>query len=389
MANPFPYESFQWLWYEYWIPVAAAGVAIFALAVIWGTTKQGLYSSFIRVLAVLAALSTIPLASERIDMGVSGDEDVMLLMSVGGAATGLTLLLFHILVLLAGRRGRRNDLANVGARSDFGDQSSADDGYKAADDFKTSVETEGPAARTSVGSAQAPPVMDDRTIVETKPRTTGAWLTVQSGAEAGQVIGVTEDVTRIGRSSDNHIVLSDAAISRSHAVIRKSGNDYEISDLGSSGGVTVNGQRISGSDVASGSTIKIGQTELVATDVETAEQLPETDPKFDRTMVATPGQTRYVLLCKSGPQAGMSFSVGEGASTLGRDVSSDVHIDDPAVSRKHATLSVRSGKLTISDEGSSGGTFVNGQRLSGTRLNNDTAITLGNVRLTFVCPAQS
>ena len=42
MANPFPYESFQWLWYEYWIPVAAAGVAIFALTSIWGTTSNAL-----------------------------------------------------------------------------------------------------------------------------------------------------------------------------------------------------------------------------------------------------------------------------------------------------------------------------------------------------------
>ena len=106
-------------------------------------------------------------------------------------------------------------------------------------------------------------------------------------------------------------------------------------------------------------------------------------------MVATPSKTKFVLLCKSGPQAGMSFSVVEGVSTLGRDVSSDVQISDSAVSRKHATLSVRSGKLTINDEGSRGGTFVNGQRMSGTKLTNDDSITLGNVRLTFVRPAQS
>jgi len=293
--------------------------------------------------------------------------------------------------LRVGKRRPEDNSGYAGADSDANDRTQADDGYRAADDFKTSVATEERTARTSVGSAPAPaaPAIDDRTIVETAPRSTGAWITVQSGAEAGQVIGLTEDVTRIGRSSDNHIVLSDATLSRSHAVIRKSGDDYEISDLGSSAGVTVNGQRISGSDISSGSTIKVGQTELVATEIDTAEQLPETDPKSDRTMVATPGQTRYVLLCKSGPQAGMSFSVGEGSSTLGRDTSSDIHIDDPVVSRKHATLNLRSGKLTISDEGSSGGTFVNGQRLSGTRISNDTTIALGNVRLTFICPAPS
>ena len=388
MANPFPYETFQWFWYEYWIPVAAAGVAIFALTSIWGTTRQGLYSSFIRVFAVLGALSTIPLASERIDMGGAGDEEVQLLMSVGGGIAGLTLLWFHMLVLLFGKREQKNNLAYAGAGQDSHDLTSDFSGYKAADDFKTSVVSE-PAARPAVGTVQATPIMDDRTIIETKPRTTGAWITVQSGETTGKVLGITNEITRIGRSSDNHLILPDSTVSRSHAVIRKSGNSYEIADLGSSGGMTVNGERVAGTSVATGSTIKVGQTELLVTNVETAEHMPATHPEFDRTMVATPGKTRFVLLCKSGPHAGMSFTVGEGVSALGRDVTSDVQIDDPAVSRKHATLSVRSGKLTINDEGSRGGTFVNGQRMSGTKLNNDDSITLGNVRLTFVRPAQS
>jgi pSer/pThr/pTyr-binding forkhead associated (FHA) protein len=386
MANPFPYESFQWLWYEYWIPVAAAGVAIFALASIWGTTKQGLYSSFIRVLAVLGVVASIPLASERIDMGGAGDEEVQLLMSVGGAITGLTLLWFHMIVMMAGKRDRKNNMAYAVAGHDSPDLTSDFGGYKAADDFKTNVRA---VPKPAASIVKELPVMEDRTIIETKPRTTGAWITVQSGQSTGQVLGITNEITRIGRSSDNHLVLSDTTVSRSHAVIRKSGNSYEIADLGSSGGTTVNGERVSGASVTSGNTIKVGQTELLVTNVEMAENLPATHPEFDRTMVATPSKTKFVLLCKSGPQAGMSFSVGEGVSTLGRDVSSDVQIDDPAVSRKHATLSVRSGKLTINDEGSRGGTFVNGQRMSGTKLNNDDSITLGNVRLTFVRPAQS
>ena len=386
MANPFPYESFQWLWYEYWIPVAAAGIAIVALAAIWGTTQQGLYSSFIRVFAVLGALSTIPLASERIDLGVSGSEDVMLLMSVGGLIADLMLLFFHMLTIRSGKRGQKNNMAYAVAGHHAPDLTSDFDGYKAADDFKTNV---GAVAKPAPPIVKEIPVMEDRTIIDTKQRTTGAWITVQSGESTGQVLGITNEITRIGRSSDNHLVLSDTTVSRSHAVIRKSGNSYEIADLGSSGGATVNGERVSGASVTSGNTIKIGQTELLVTNVEVAENLPATHPKFDRTMVATPSKTTFVLLCKSGPQAGMSFSVGQGVSTLGRDVSSDVQISDSAVSRKHATLSVRSGKLTINDEGSRGGTFVNGHRMSGTKLNNDDSITLGNVRLTFVRPAQS
>lgn len=50
----------------------------------------------------------------------------------------------------------------------------------------------------------------------------------------------------IGRNSDNHIPIDDPSVSRKHAVLIVSGNEYSVRDLGSSNGTYVNGMRING-----------------------------------------------------------------------------------------------------------------------------------------------
>lgn len=54
---------------------------------------------------------------------------------------------------------------------------------------------------------------------------------------------------------------------------------------------------------------------------------------------------------------------GNGAMTVGRLGSNDMVLPDAAVSSNHARLNVDSGVLTVTDLGSTNGTFVNGQRL--------------------------
>jgi pSer/pThr/pTyr-binding forkhead associated (FHA) protein len=54
----------------------------------------------------------------------------------------------------------------------------------------------------------------------------------------------------------------------------------------------------------------------------------------------------------------------DGVTTIGRDPSSDIHLENPAVSRSHAKIYKEGWIYYIEDLGSSNGTFLNAERLS-------------------------
>ena len=63
---------------------------------------------------------------------------------------------------------------------------------------------------------------------------------------SGRVYPLTATATRIGRLSDNDIVLDDSNVSRHHAVIIDTGTSFVITDLRSANGVNVRGELIRG-----------------------------------------------------------------------------------------------------------------------------------------------
>ncbi len=69
-------------------------------------------------------------------------------------------------------------------------------------------------------------------------------LFVIRGADQGSRFELTEAAVRVGRDPSNTIQVHDTEVSRHHAEIRRTENDYAISDLGSSNGTFVNGQRV-------------------------------------------------------------------------------------------------------------------------------------------------
>ena len=73
-----------------------------------------------------------------------------------------------------------------------------------------------------------------------------AWLVHKSGRLAGTRHSLRDDITRIGRSGENDVIITDAAmVSGHHAEIRKEADKYRLSDLNSTNGTYLNGQRIS------------------------------------------------------------------------------------------------------------------------------------------------
>lgn len=72
---------------------------------------------------------------------------------------------------------------------------------------------------------------------------------------------------------------------------------------------------------------------------------------------------KQVAVVRSDTQAGMSFAVNE-ATVVGRSDQADVIIDDPYASEFHFRLVLSDGSLTVSDLGSTNGTYVNGKRIT-------------------------
>jgi predicted component of type VI protein secretion system len=75
----------------------------------------------------------------------------------------------------------------------------------------------------------------------------------------------------------------------------------------------------------------------------------------------------YQLVMKTGPAPGRIYSLDKSEISIGREIGSDVFINEAEVSRRHARMTLQAGNYLLEDLGSTNGTFVNGQRLMGPR----------------------
>jgi pSer/pThr/pTyr-binding forkhead associated (FHA) protein len=73
----------------------------------------------------------------------------------------------------------------------------------------------------------------------------------------------------------------------------------------------------------------------------------------------------FRVVLRSGPTPGKVFPLEKNELFIGRDLSNDVVINDPEISRRHSRLFLQGGSYAVEDMGSTNGTSVNGQRLAG------------------------
>jgi hypothetical protein len=71
-------------------------------------------------------------------------------------------------------------------------------------------------------------------------------------------------------------------------------------------------------------------------------------------------------------------------ATVGRDPSSDLVLNDPKCSRRHAVIESSADGITVRDSGSANGVFVNGRKTERSRLREGDVIKLGDVVLTLL-----
>ena len=79
------------------------------------------------------------------------------------------------------------------------------------------------------------------------------------------------------------------------------------------------------------------------------------------------GNGGFRLVVRRGPQPNQVYELNKDVIALGRDITNDIVINDPEVSRHHCRMTRSTAGYTLEDLGSTNGTFVNGQRLTGSR----------------------
>jgi ABC-type multidrug transport system ATPase subunit len=170
---------------------------------------------------------------------------------------------------------------------------------------------------------------------------------------------IEEEVTYIGRSRECQIQINSNTISRRHAYVQKLAGIYQVVDLGSSNGTTLN------------------DTPLIPHQPQTLA--PQDVIKVDiypiRFVIAVPPITNTVIAetveyqDANIPTQTLKIDFSEKTRlTIGRDASNDLVINHPAVSSFHALLIRSNEAVYITDLQSRNGTFVNGRRISGRKV---------------------
>jgi len=73
----------------------------------------------------------------------------------------------------------------------------------------------------------------------------------------------------------------------------------------------------------------------------------------------------YQLVIRSGPTAGDIYPLEKSEIFIGREANNEIVINDQEVSRQHAHIFLRGENYVIEDLGSTNGTSINGQKITG------------------------
>lgn len=120
------------------------------------------------------------------------------------------------------------------------------------------------------------------------------WLVIRRESVLERIHHVVADTTLMGRHESHPICLVDGAVSRNHAVIRKTPKGFLLEDLGSKNGTLVNGRLIQRQLLSPLMEIQIGPYRLLALsnpkDADENAGIPDDETK------TSPGATLQVAM---------------------------------------------------------------------------------------------
>lgn len=93
------------------------------------------------------------------------------------------------------------------------------------------------------------------------------------------------------------------------------------------------------------------------------------------------GSFAWALTIERGPRAGLTYVLGPGNTIAGRSGEAGIFLADVTVSREHARFHVDAGGLSMTDLGSTNGTYVNGRRHEAGTLSEGDELLIGKFHL--------
>jgi pSer/pThr/pTyr-binding forkhead associated (FHA) protein len=212
----------------------------------------------------------------------------------------------------------------------------------------------------------------------------------------GREYTIADAPLRLGRDAGSDVVVSGHEVSRQHAEIQRDPDGYLLVDT-SVNGTYVNGQRVGKTHrLSRADVIRIGNDEfrfyadarvsgsqsaiLLAAESDlvpnqppggaaqrlsdTMHGLPASDPRRN-TPPSSAALPLASFLFRTGDLKGRRLPIKVPVVNIGRGDYNDVVIADPSVSTMHAKLQRREAIWILTDLGSTNGTFVEGERLTG------------------------
>jgi transcriptional regulator with GAF, ATPase, and Fis domain len=145
-------------------------------------------------------------------------------------------------------------------------------------------------------------------------------LLVTSGERKGEQQVLEGDLLRIGKSSQNDLVLDDATVSRDHCEIVRDEKGYLLRDLGSTNGTLLDGAEIREGYLRPGAVITVGRVELkVHTYAERIELSPSERDRFGDLVGTDPAMREIFGLLERISATDATLLIG-GETGTGKDV---------------------------------------------------------------------
>ncbi|MBM3128626.1 MAG: FHA domain-containing protein [Chloroflexi bacterium] len=209
-----------------------------------------------------------------------------------------------------------------------------------------------------------------------------------------RVYPFAKDELTIGRAATSDIVLYDPGISRQHARLHRVEDGFEIQDLGSTNGTWLQGQPIERARLAVGQTVRVANStlRLQPTPATIAEETNPQDVNELTTLLSSsamemelPDLSQPRLVVHTRWRTWEVLLTAE-ATTIGRQNTCQVFLQDSSVSRQHARIIREGATFVLIDLNSHNGTWLNEQRIERHTLRPGDSFKIGEATFVFNAP---